>query len=103
MVSADSLQRARYKTEKIPLTFRDFKTYADRQRRFSSHIDGLFTNYESGELTISNNSQNERIIAMSEYYRKNYETTIETLKKDLILHESVHILSDLINTLAKEQ
>jgi carboxyl-terminal processing protease len=91
----DSLQRNRFRTEKIALTLRDFNSYSEKQRRFSNHIDGLFTAVEPMQFQISDNSQNSRIAAMSEYARKNHESTIETLKKDLVLHESINILNDL--------
>ncbi len=99
----DSLQKSRHKSEKIALTLPQIKAYTDKQRRFSSHIEGLFTSSENEQLLISSNSQNGKLLAMMEYYRKNTENTIETLKKDIILQESVNILNDLIALSAKHQ
>jgi carboxyl-terminal processing protease len=99
----DSLQQSRHNSEKVSLTLPEIKSYTEKQRKFSSHIEGLFTSAEEEQLSISSNSQNAKLLAMIEYYRRNTETTIETLKKDIILQESVNILNDLIALSAKQQ
>ena len=99
----DSLQESRHKTEKVTLTLPAIRAYTEKQRKFASHMEALFTSGEEDKLSISNNSQNGKVIAMSEYYRKNFENTVETLKRDVILQESVNILNDLIALTGKQQ
>jgi carboxyl-terminal processing protease len=96
----DSLRESRSLEEKVCLTPATYKAYSDKRQSFNRRMNRLFTISE-GSVDLVNNSENQKIISLSDYHKKNNDNAIENLKKDLILRESVLILSDLINLTKK--
>ncbi|MBI3240459.1 MAG: carboxy terminal-processing peptidase, partial [Flavobacteriia bacterium] len=91
----DSLVNAHKKDETVAMTLKDFKIYFGKQKKFDETIESLFEQ-EDAAITVLNNSANEKVNTMDEFQRKNTNNAIEVVKKDLILHEGIYILNDLI-------
>ena len=97
----DSLATARGKDEKLGLGIKEYKAYSDRQKSFNARMEALFTGQENSALKINANSENLRIIGISDYLLKNNENSTAILKKDILLHETISVLEDLIRLTSK--
>jgi len=91
----DSLAVVKQGEEKIILTLPEFRIYSDRQAVFNQKIDGIFSD-STGAITFSNNTANSKIVALNSYEARNNENAIKSLEKDLLLHECIYILNDLV-------
>jgi carboxyl-terminal processing protease len=92
----DSLQSAKQNAEKVPLDLLGVKNYTTRQKAFNVQIESIFSD-TARDIRIFNNSQNQKLIVLSDFQKKNNENALEGLRKDIILHECIYILNDLIS------
>jgi carboxyl-terminal processing protease len=92
----DSLQLAKKNAEKVPLNLTGVKNYTNRQKAFNAQIESTFSDTAS-DIRIFNNTQNQKLIVLSDFQKKNNENALEGLRKDIILHECIYILNDLIS------
>jgi carboxyl-terminal processing protease len=92
----DSLQSAKQNAEKVPLDLLGVKNYTTRQKAFNVQIESIFSD-TARDISIFNNSQNQKLIVLSDFQKKNNENALEGLRKDIILHECIYILNDLIS------
>ena len=95
-ILGDSLLCAKRDKEKMALNYGTFKRYSLRQTLFNLDIIEAFSAGDTTAFSINNYAAAADLVAMSDFRRRLNEQALHSLKKDIIFHESIFILSDLI-------
>lgn len=96
----DSLRSSAAGVEHVPLSLEGFRAYSLRHKRVNRRMEHLFTAPDPA-ISIRHNTSGSDLLSISAYLRRLNEKTVTALGTDIVFHESVKVMSDLIELSGK--
>jgi carboxyl-terminal processing protease len=94
----DSLRKASYRTERVALGFEDYRRYSSRQKLLSMRAEKLHASGDPSIAVLATRSS-LNVMEIDSFFRARHHRSMTALKADIVFHESVRILSDMIDLL----